>query len=36
MSTMIPLDTETEEAMAYPVESKVNVSPTLFKMILGL
>ena len=30
MSTMIPLDTETEEAMAYPVESKDNVSPTLF------
>ena len=33
MTTMIPLDTETEEAMAYPVESKVDVSPTLFMSV---
>lgn len=33
MTTMIPLDTETEEAMAYSVESKVDVSPTLFMSV---
>ena len=30
---IIPLDTETEEAMAYPVESKVDVSSTLFMSV---